>query len=348
MFEGADDVLFLSDGAGRFLDASRSSGIAGSRGKGLGVIISDLDGNGTQEIFVANDGEANFLFVAEPLVAGRESGDLRFRDQALASGVALNESGYAQANMGIAAGDYDANGKIDLFITTFYGDTNTLYANRGGLNFVDATRESGLGAMTRNKLGFGTVFLDVDNDGRLDLFSANGHVDDRTWIKHGEPYRMRPQLFHNEPGATFRDVSAWSGDYFLAEWLGRGAATGDLDRDGRIDLVVSHQLAPSVVLRNETPTEAGSVVLRLVGTRSNRNGYGARVEVVGTNPPVVRELTAGGSFQSSLASEIHLGLEKPQEITVRIRWPSGRSEDRDVSAGRWTVIEGGQRAINYQ
>jgi len=351
MFDGADDVLFLSDGAGHFVDATDSAGIAGLRGKGLGVVISDFDGDGRPEIFVANDGEANFLFV--PLSADRASSDpgsppkLKFRDQALSSGVGLNESGYAQANMGIAAGDYDANGTLDLFITTFFGDTNTLYSNRGGLVFEDVTRNAKLAATTRNKLGFGTAFLDADNDGWLDLIVANGHVDDRTWMAHGEPYRMRPQIYRNAGDGTFADVSDWSGDYFRREWLGRGVATGDLDRDGKIDAVVSHQLAPSVGLKNETPTDHAALVLCLVGVASNRNGYGTRVTVLDEETPeagtsAVRELIGGGSFQSASAPEIHIGLGTIRRAAIRIRWPSGKVETHaDLVPGVWTAVEGG-------
>lgn len=348
-FAAADDVLFLSDGAGRFLDVSAAAGIAGLGGKGLGVVISDLDGDGRPEILVANDGEANFLLVREPEPASApaghgsraDPGGIRFREQALASGIALNGSGYAQANMGIAAGDYDANGTLDIFITTFFGDTNTLYCNRGGLVFEDVTRTTKLAATTRNKLGFGTVFLDADNDGWLDLFVANGHVDDRTWMEHGEPYRMRPQIYRNAGDGSFADVSDWSGEYFLKEWLGRGVTVGDLDRDGRIDAVVSHQLAPSVALRNETPTDASAIVLRLVGISSNRNGYGARVEVLDSEMNMTRVLVGGSSFQSACAPEIHLALGKKRQATLRIRWPSGKAETHtDLPQGTWTLVEG--------
>lgn len=355
MFEGADDQLFLSDGAGRFIDATAAAGIAGSRGKGLGVLVSDLDGDGRSEIFVSNDGEANFLWVQVPeetpgpAGGGRSSGPggLAFREQALASGIALNASGYAQANMGIAAGDYDANGTLDLFITTFFGDTNTLYANRGKLMFEDVTRTTRLAATTRDKLGFGTAFLDTDNDGWLDLLVANGHVDDRTWMELGEPYRMRPQLFRNAGDGTFADVSNWSGEYFRKEWLGRAVAIGDLDRDGRIDAVVSHQLGPSLVLHNESPAGNAAIVLRLVGVRSNRDGYGARVELLDAGRAVVRELVSGGSFQSASAPELHIGLAGGRQATIRIRWPSGAVETHEaVSAGRLVVVEGHTAAAN--
>jgi hypothetical protein len=339
VFSGVDDLLFLSDSEGRFADATALAGIAGTKGKGLGVLIADLGGDPRPEIFVANDGEANFLFVAADTNGGATP-PVRYKERGLTSGVALNEAGYAQANMGVAAGDYDADGDTDVFITHFFGDTNTLYQNRGGLAFEDATRSSRLGVMSRGRLGWGTVFFDPDNDGRLDLIVANGHVDDRTFMLHEEPYRMRPQVFRNGRDGSYRDVSESAGDYFGQEWLGRGVAVGDLDRDGRIDAAVSHQLAPSIALRNETRTDNGSLTLRFVGTRSNRSGYGARVELVGADPILVRDLPGGGSFQSALAPEIHLGIGTAGQAAIRVYWPSGRDETHaGLSPGRWSLVE---------
>jgi hypothetical protein len=346
-FEGVDDVLFLSRGGEQFLDATAASGVAGLRGKGLGVVVADLGGDPRPEIYVANDGEPNFLFVqAETSAeAGGPSG-IRFEERGLASGTALNEAGYAQAGMGVAAGDYDASGTLDLFLTHFYDDTNTLYRNRGDFAFVDATRSSGLGPPSRRMLGWGTAFLDVDNDGWLDLLVANGHVEDRTWESHEEPYAMRPQLFRNERTGGFADVSDWSGDYFARDWLGRGLAVGDLDRDGRVDAAINHQLAPSVALRNETQTSSAALTLRFVGSSSNRNGYQVRVEVVDARPAVVRELVGGSSYHSASAPEIHLGLGPEQAATIRVAWPSGVVEThRDLQPGEWILVENWSRAI---
>lgn len=357
-YQGVDDVLFLSDGAGGFIDATASAGVAGLKGKGLGVVIVDLDRDGRQEIFVANDGEPNFLLVETdaPESAAKPSASdegapgssapshpraVHYEDRALQSGVALSESGYAQANMGIASGDYDANGETDLFITHFYNDTSTLYANRGELAFEDATRRSKVGAPSRRALGWGTCFVDVDNDSWLDLFATNGHVDDRTWQGRGEPYRMRPLIYRNEHDGTFSVVTPWSGDYFTKEWIGRGAAMGDLDRDGSVDLAVSHQRDPSVALVNETPGDKKSLTLQFVGIDGNRNGYGVRVEVLDPESKVLRELVGGGSYQSASALELHLGLGDESRASLRVVWPSGRVETHaEVSAGRWILQEG--------
>jgi hypothetical protein len=342
LFQGVDDALLISDGAGRFVDATKLAGIAGTRGKGLGVVISDFDRDGQPEIYVANDGEPNFLFVAsgEPDLS-QGVAIPKYRDLALQNGVALSEAGYAQASMGIAAGDYDHNGTTDLFLTNFFADSNILYSNRGGLNFEDVTRASNLAASSRDKLGFGTVFLDADNDGWLDLFVANGHIDDRTWLGHGEPYRMRPLLYRNGGHGAFEDVSTRGGEYFVRDWLGRGVASGDLDRDGLTDLVITHQRAPSVALRNETPDAGASAVLQLVGTRSNRSAVGAVVEVVGGSTQLVREIVGGGSFQSASSLEVHLGLSTQSTAVVQIQWPSGETSRYELAAGRWIAREGG-------
>jgi hypothetical protein len=344
LFPGVDDVLFLGDGAGGFVDVSAAAGISGHPGKGLGVVIADLDGDAVPEIYVANDGEANFLFVRRRQTAPASDSPppLQFEERALLSGVALNERGFAQASMGIAAGDYDANGSTDLFLTHFFADTNTLYVNDGGLTFHEGTRGSGLGETSRQLLGFGTVFLDYDNDRWLDLFVSNGHVDDRTWMSPPQPYAMPPQLYRNNRDGTFTEVSAESGDYFRGRWLGRGVACGDLDRDGRLDLAVSHQLAPSLVLRNETLTRHGGLTVQLVGTASQRNGYGVKVELAGAAPPVVRELAGGTSYQSAPALEVHLGLGAAESVALRIVWPAGTVDaHKNLTAGSWIAVEGG-------
>ncbi len=349
-YAGVDDVLFLSDGQGGFVDVSATAGIRGLQGKGLGVVVSDLSGDGRPEIYVANDGQANFLFVSaaasSDAAADGQAGmadlaNLSLVETALLNGAALSGSGHAQASMGVTVGDYNRDGALDLFLTHFYGDSNTLYQNRGGLTFEDVTRSAKLAAPSRSRLGWGTTFIDVDNNGWLDLFVANGHVEDRRWMQRGEPYAMQPQMFLNQQQGAFADVSASSGAYFEQQWLGRGVAAGDLDRDGRQDLVISHQSAPSAILRNDTESENRALTLHLVGTSSNRNGYGARVEVVDADPPLVRELSGGASFQSASAPEVSIGVGMRPQVAVRVIWPSGTADTfPGLMPGQWLLVEG--------
>lgn len=348
IFDGVDDVLFLSDGTGRMVDVSANCGLAGLRGKGLGVVITDLDDDLVPEVYVANDGEANFLFKSNVVNATSKDAesallrslsraspaeDFHLTNLALASATALNESGFAQASMGIAAGDYDGNGTTDLFLTHFYGDTNTLYENSGQLVFRDATRSSRLGPLSRQTLGFGTVFLDADQDGWLDLFIANGHVDDRTWMPQPQPYHMPPQLMVNRLDGTFQEASAWAGNYFNQPRIGRGVAAGDLDSDGRTDLVVSHQLAPSVVLRNVTASHARTVRVRLIGTVSNRSAIGAAVEFSAGGLVQRRTISAGGSFQSASSRECLAAFPEDSDISIQVIWPGGRRQSIDQESG---------------
>lgn len=321
-FQGLDDALFLSDGMGGFRDVTAAAGLAGMKGKGLGIVIGDLDGVLGPEIYVANDGEANFLFSVQ---VGKD-GNVVLHDRAMLAGAALTRSGYAQASMGVAAGDYDGNGTIDIFVTNFYGDSDTTYKNNGGFNFEDVTRSTGLAGPSRSTLGWGTAFVDLDNDGRLDLVVANGHVEDRSWNGLNEPYQMLPQVFRNEGGGKFSDVSRYAGGYFNTKWQGRGLATGDFNRDGKVDLAISHQLTPSAVLSNQTTVFQGMVCMKLIGTASNRNAIGAKLEILGEQGGVriYREITAGTSFQSSNSLEVYLPKSTESNQSIRLTWPSGR------------------------
>lgn len=319
-YPGLDDRLFLNDGAGGFVDVSRQCGLEGLQGKGLGVVIADLDGDGAQEIFVANDGQANFLFKLEPNPGGEIPWKLS--DIGLASGVALSRSGHAQASMGIALGDINNNGLMDLHVTNFLGDYNTLYENQGELQFVDNTRKVGILSSSRAVLGWGTVFEDFDNDGWLDLFVANGHVEDRTWARNAEPFEMPPLLFQNDRTGVFNDVSGEAGSYFNQNWLGRGVAVADLNGDGFQDLVVSHQKRSPEILINKSNGQPG-LVLQFVGTQSNRNGIGTKVSIKNSSGREIhRQVIAGGSFLSSSPSR--LIFPSDGESTLEIHWPSGQ------------------------
>ena len=350
-FDGLSDRLLLSDGQGAFLDGSLAAGLSTLAGKGLGVAICDLGEDFAPEIYVANDGEANFLFsVKIDPGLGELGGPDRviLRERAVFANVALNEQGFAQASMGVAASDLDRNGLVDIFLTHFYGESNTLYLNQStseSLVFQDATRVSALGPPSLTKLAFGVVPIDVDNNGWKDLLVVNGHTNDRTWSGPSAPYRMTPQIFENQGNALFVDVSNAAGDYFHRELLGRGMAMGDLDRDGRMDAVVSQQVDPSVILQNETKSAGSSLFLRLIGRTCCRTPFTARVTLRNTEPTACEHLVGGGGFQSASANEIHFGLGDARSVDLEILWPSGEREIvADITPGYWTIRQSDHRA----
>lgn len=338
---GQDDVLYLGDGKGSFRDVTEAAGLTELRGKALGVVIWDFDRSGLPEIFVCNDGQANFLLVANGV---SEEGVPRYFEQGLVSGVALNRSGYAQASMGVAAGDIDQDGNVDLILTHFYGDSNTVYRNQGGLQFEDATRQSGLAGPSRRALGWGAVLEDFNGDQQLDFFVANGHVEDRTWMGRGEPFEMPAQVFLGQNRGIFEEVSKGGGGYFSLPRLGRGVASGDFDGDGRIDLAVSCQGGLADILQNESPTKEGvsSVSIQLVGVSANRQGIGAWVELLDAEGIRIagRGVFGGGSYAS--ASDLRVNFSIPEDgERVRVFWPGG---DTDEYLGE----EWGSRAILVQ
>ena len=348
LFTAWDDVLFVNDGQGGFVDVTADAGINGRDGRGQGVVACDLTGDGWTDVYVTNDTTPSFLYVnatsgRDPVpVAGTDVRLPLFEERGIEYGVALNGEGKATAAMGIGHGDYDRDGWLDLYVTNFYLEPNTLFRNHQGRAFLDMSSPSRTGPTTRSTLAFGTEFLDVDHDGWLDLFVTTGHIEDRTWTKI-EPYRMRPHLFRNERNGRFTDVAAGAGNYFTSEWVGRGLALGDVDRDGDLDLVVAHQLDRSKLILNDTPAAGTSVIIKPVGTgRSPRSAIGARVTAVGVTPILMRDLAGGGSFQSTSAQEIHLGLADRTEFEqLEIRWPDGQAERcPHVTAGYYVAIQG--------
>jgi tetratricopeptide (TPR) repeat protein len=332
-FEPLPDHVFRND-RGRFTDVTAAAGLLEHQGRGLGVVAADLDDDRRVDLFVANDQSANDLYL--------NRGGFRFEELAQAAGVAANAEGGYQAGMGVACGDLDGDGRLDLAVTNFYGESTTFFHNLGQGAFADRTAAVGLAAPSRHLLGFGIAFLDVDNDGRLDLMTANGHVDD---YRPSIPYTMPIQLLRGGADGRLQDVSGRAGPPFLLPHLGRGLAAGDLDNDGRIDaLVVAHD-EPLVFLHNQTP--AGHfVTFALEGTASNRDGVGASVVVVSGPERRLAQRVGGGSYQSAGDPRLHIGLGDARSIdAVEVRWPSGRVDryrDLPVDAG-YLLREGDAR-----
>jgi tetratricopeptide (TPR) repeat protein len=329
--EALPDHLFRNDG-GRFVDVTAGSGIVDRNGRGLGVVAADLDDDGKVDIFVANDSSANFLF--------RNLGGMRFEEAAHAAGVAGNASGNYQAGMGVAAGDLDGDGLIDLVVTNFYGESTTYYRNLGGGLFIDATAASGLAIASRRLLGFGVAFLDANDDGRLDLASANGHVND---LRPNYPYLMPAQLLAGGPDGRLADVSDVAGAPWRVPRMGRGLVVGDLDNDGRQDVLIQAHNQPLAYLHNRT--EGGrSLTLRLEGRGPNRDANGARVAVVARGRRLVAWRTGGGSYQSASDPRLHFGLgDAPGAESAEVTWPSGKVQHyAGLSAGAGYVLREGR------
>jgi hypothetical protein len=329
------DRLFRNDGKGRFTDVTQTSGIGSMLGPGLGVTCADFNGDGWPDIYVANDGAANFLWLNKK--------DGTFEESGLLAGAAYGMDGVARAGMGAAAGDFDNDGDEDVLITNLTREGSTLYRNNGRGNFQDSTQEFNLTQPTFLSTGFGAVWFDYDNDGWLDLFTANGAVTMIAALK-GKPYpfHQRNQLFHNEgAAAAFREVSATAGPALQLSEVSRGAAFGDIDNDGDIDLLVSNNNGPARLLLNEAGARRNWLTVRLEGVKDNRHGIGALVSVSRkAQKPLWRRVHSDGSYLSASDLRVHFGLGASTEIeSVMVQWPNGEKEVwSDVKPGKQITL----------
>jgi len=319
-FPAQGDRLWRNLGDGRFEEATKELLGEIPYGKGLGIAAWDADGQGRLSLFVANDTTPCFFFRPE-WQAGRQVG---LRERALEAGVAFNGAGKATGCMGIAVGDIDNNGQMDLLITNFYAEPNSLFINTSPGFYEDQTRRRGLEGPSLNQLGFGTQFLDADLDGQLELFVTNGHVDDLSRLKR--PYRMPPQLFAQDPEGQFQELPRERlGSYFERDWLGRAAVRFDWNRDGQDDLVIGHLHDPVAILSNTSDHVGRYLSLRLVGIQSNRDAIGTIVHArIGTKS-ITRQLTAGDGYQCSNERRLIFGAGKASQIDeLTVHWPSGQ------------------------
>jgi predicted nucleotidyltransferase len=331
---GEADVLYRNEGNGSFANATKRAGITDPNYYGFGVVFADVDDDGWPDIYVANDSVPNLLF------RNRKNGT--FVEEGLLAGVALSGDGRPQAGMGVDAADHNGDGRIDIVVTNFSHDHTTLYENGPPGIFTDRSYASGVAATAGPFLGWGVKFVDADNDGRLDVFIANGHIYPDV-DKHGlgTKYKQRSQILRND-GKRFRDVGASSGPGLAIERSARGAAFGDYDNDGDVDVLVINMHEPPTLLRNET-TGQHWLSLHLVGTRSNRDGIGARVLVEAGGRKQTLEVGGDGSYLSHSDTRASIGLGAATRADrVEIRWPSGRVDTAtNVAANRFYVAREG-------
>ena len=334
------DRLFHNKGGGSFEDVTEASGIRAAFGAGLGVIAADFNADGWTDIYVANDGDPNQLWISQ--------GGRSFEDEALLAGVALNHSGSAEASMGVAVGDFDGDGDEDLFMTHLDGESNTFYVNLGNGFFEDLTIKAGLHSPSLIYTGFGTGFFDYDNDGWLDLLILNGAVRIMEPLaRKGEryPLQQRNQLFRNTGRGAFVEVTDRAGDAFKVEEVSRGAAFGDVDNDGDTDAVVFNNNGRARLLLNEYGNRGHWLGLRLLEKRTRQDALQARVEVVGPNGTVRwRRVHTDGSYCSAGDPRLLIGLgDHDEPHAVRVHWPSGEVEEwHDLAADRYWVLQRGE------
>jgi hypothetical protein len=316
LFKPVSLLLYHNDGHGKFSEVSRIAGI-NKPIKGLGVAIADYDHDGWIDILVANDSIPESLF--------HNKGNGTFEEVGMVSGVAVDGSGATFAGMGVVFEDYNNDGWPDVVITDLANQRYAAYTNFRDGTFDYATNISELGSMTLLHSGWGVGLLDFDNDGWKDLFVAQSHVMDT--IEANEPhlhYLEPPLLAWNDRGKKFVDVSKGSGEIFSQKWAARGLATGDIDNDGRIDVVVTSNDGPAWVLRNETSAVGHWLTLKMTGLRSNRDGIGAQVEITTDAGKQYATVSTAGSYQSSSDRRVHFGLGSSIAVkSIRVRWPSG-------------------------
>jgi enediyne biosynthesis protein E4 len=337
---GDRNVLYRNDGKGLFTDVSAPAGIVDTTGRyGLGVLVLDFDDDGWPDVYVANDSMPSALY--------RNNRNGTFTDIAVEAGCAFNVEGKAQAGMGVAAGDYDGDGHLDIFKTNFSGDTSTLYRNVGGKACEDVTFQTGLGRNTR-WLGWGVGFLDPDRDGWLDVLLVNGHVYPEVDRLGGEVGYAQPKVVYRNAGnGRFEDVSALAGAAIRHAMPARGAAFGDYDNDGDVDVLVNAMNASPQLLRSDTRAAGHWLTIRAIGTRSNRSGIGARVRVVAGGRQFVDEVRSGGSYFSQGDLRVHVGLGTASRADrIEIRWPSGIVDTlTNVQGDRAIVIREGEGIV---
>ena len=315
-YRGQTPVLYHNNHDGTFTDVSRASGVGSKPGNGLGLVCFDYNGDGWPDIFIANDSMENFLYV--------NRGNGTFRESALESGVALSEDGRPEAGMGVDAADYDGDGRLDLFVTHLDREFNRLYRNKRDGTFEDATFTAKLGYTTYHMSGFGTRFLDYDDDGWRDLFIANGHVLDNVTRYHADASYAEPKVVYRNAQGLFRDATAELGPDLQTPRVSRGLAVADYDNDGDLDVLITNNGQAPQLLRNDGGNRKHWIEVKLIGSKSNRDGIGAAVKVIAGGRAQIDQTKGGMSYQSAHDPRVHVGLGDATTVdSIEVTWPSG-------------------------
>jgi hypothetical protein len=319
---GAGDVLYHNNGDGTFTDVSKKAGVDDPPGYyGLGATWTDLDDDDWPDLIVANDATPNYAY--------RNNHDGTFTEEGLLLGMAVDENGKEHANMGISFGDYDRDGRLDLIFTNFSDEYNMLFHRNADNTFTDASRQTKTADACIPFVGWGVKFFDYDNDGWLDIFIANGHVYPQVEGAYpGGMYRQRRLFYKNLRNGTFEEIGATFGSVMMSPTAGRGAAFGDYDEDGDIDIIVNQLDGPPMLLRNNGGSQAGHwLSVKLVGTKSNRNAVGAKIQLKAGGMTQVDEVHSLDSYLSHSDWRLHFGLGTATVVDeIVIRWPSGQTE----------------------
>ena len=334
-YRGETCWLYHNRGNGTFEDVTATSGIFDSSSKSLGVAMLDYDQDGWPDLLVANDTQPNKLY--------RNQRDGTFKDVAVAAGIAFSAEGKARAGMGVDVADFDNSGHAGVAITNFDNEMIGLYRAASGGNYTDVAAASGVGFASKDKLGFGCVFFDVDLDGALDLAVVNGHIDDTVRNVRGVGYAQPTQLFLNNGKGIFRDVASEIGGGFSQPKVGRGLAFGDFDRDGDLDLLMTTNNGPAYLYRNDQASGNRSIRVRLIGTKSNRDAIGASVRIDHGGSSQARLVKGGSSYLSQSELPVTFGVGKRDKIDgMVIQWPSGRTEEHKnlATARAYECLEG--------
>ena len=311
------DVFYRNEGDGTFTDATSAVGMGDKEFYGYGAVFADFNEDGWPDVFVADDMSPNQMFVNQ--------GDGTFAEEGLIASVGFNGDGAEQGCMGVGIGDYDNDGHLDIFVTNFEGEHNTLYRNEGDGFFLDVSFVSRIAASGNPEVGWGTALFDFDNDGDKDIYAANGHTYPQADLPHtNASYAQLNFLFENLGNGTYADVSAQAGPGLAIEKVSRGASFADYDDDGDVDLFVVNLNAAPDLLRNDSGSGNSYLLVETVGTVSNRNGIGTRIEVEAAGLRQVNEVRSGGSYLSHDDLRVHFGLGQASKVDrVTLRWPSG-------------------------